>query len=247
MMNKVEIAEGLFLTSSYCAWYKKRNSVFLTDLHLGYESVQREDGISLPPFQKEEILDRLADVKNEYNPDSFIVLGDFKHNFGRGKKQESNEILDIMDYIMEDSSLVMIKGNHDNYLKNYANIKGVTLYEEKMVLEDVTLTHGHQKVRRNKLLVIGHEHPAVEMKDEVGSKMRLPCFLYHPEEKILVLPAFDPLSEGRDVTVSTSFFSKSLDNLDPGNFHVYAISEKGLLDFHRVKDVRNSLVHVPVE
>lgn len=235
------------MTSSYCAWYKKRNSVFLTDLHLGYESVQREDGISLPPFQKEEILDRLADVKNEYNPDSFIVLGDFKHNFGRGKKQESNEILDIMDYIMEDSSLVMIKGNHDNYLKNYANIKGVTLYEEKMVLEDVTLTHGHQKVRRNKLLVIGHEHPAVEMKDEVGSKMRLPCFLYHPEEKILVLPAFDPLSEGRDVTVSTSFFSKSLDNLDPGNFHVYAISEKGLLDFHRVKDVRNSLVHVPVE
>ncbi len=238
MMNNVEIADGLFLTSSYCVWYKKKKAVFLSDLHLGCESVQREDGISLPPFQKEEILDRLADIKNEYDPDSFIVLGDFKHNFGRSKGQEFNEVLDIMDYIMEDSSLVMIKGNHDNYLKNYANLKGVPLYEEMMVLEDVILIHGHEKVRRNGLLVMGHEHPAIEMEDEVGSKLRLPCFLYHPEQEILVLPAFDPLSEGRDVTVSTSFFSKGLDHLDPDDFHVYAISENGLLDFHRVRDVR---------
>ena len=247
MMNKVEIAEGLFLTSGYCVWYEKKKTIFLTDLHLGYESVQKEDGISLPPFQKEEILDRLADIKNEYNPDSFIVLGDFKHNFGRGKRQEFNEVLDIMDYIMEDSSLVMIKGNHDNYLENYADIKGVPLYEERMVLMDLTLTHGHQKVHRNGLLVMGHEHPSIEMKDEVGSKLRLPCFLYHPEQKILVLPAFDPLSEGRDFTVSESFFSKNLDYLDPRDFHVYAISEKGLLDFHRVRDVKNSLTNVPLD
>lgn len=239
-MNRVEIADGLFLTSDYCAWYEKERAVIVTDFHFGYESVLREDGISLPTFQKEIILDRLADIKSLYEPDLFIVLGDFKHSFGKTENREFNELLDIMDYLMEDSSLVMVKGNHDNYLENYTNIKSVPLYEEMMVLDDMTLTHGHQEVRCPGLLIMGHEHPAIEIKDEVGSKMKVPCFLYSPEREIVVLPAIDPLSEGRDVIASTSFFSKNLDHVDPADFHVYAISEEGLLDFHKVRDVRTA-------
>ncbi len=239
-MNKIEINDGLFLTSDYCAWYEKKKTVLVTDFHLGYESVLKEDGVTLPTFQNEMILDRLANIKNRYDPDSFIVLGDFKHNFGRSEDQEFNELLDIMDYLIEHSSLVMIKGNHDNYLENYANIKSVPIYEDLMHFEGMTLTHGHQQIQSDELLVMGHEHPAVEIKDDVGSKMKFSCYLYHPECKILVLPAIDPLSEGRDVIGSTSFFSKNLNNLDPADFQIYAISEDGLLDFHRVRDVRTA-------
>ncbi|MBS3781430.1 MAG: metallophosphoesterase [Candidatus Thermoplasmatota archaeon] len=239
-MNRIEIRDGLFLTSDYCVWYEKKGTVIFTDFHLGYKSALKEDGISLPTFQKEKLLDRLADIKNRYDPESFIVLGDFKHNFGRSENQEFGELLDIMDYLLEDSSLVMIKGNHDNYLKNYTNMKGVPLYEEKMILDDMTLTHGHKKVNSEGLLIMGHEHPAIEIKDEVGSKLRFPCFLHNSKRRILVLPAIDPLSEGRDVIASTSFFSKNLEHLDQADFQIYAISETGLMDFHRVGDVRNA-------
>lgn len=241
-MNKIEIHDNLFLTSDYCVWYEKEKTVLVTDFHLGYESVLREDGISLPAFQKEKLLDRLANIKNRYDPDSLIVLGDFKHNFGRIGSQEFKELLDIMDYLMEDSSLIMIKGNHDNYLENYTNMKGVPLYEEKIVLDGMTLTHGHLDVRCKGLLIMGHEHPAIEIKDEVGSTLKYPCFLYNPKCKVLVLPAIDPLSEGRDVIESNYFFSKNLDHLDPYDFHVYAISEDGLLNFRRVRDVIDSQV-----
>ncbi len=239
-MNKIEISEGLFLTSDYCAWYKKERTVIVADFHLGYGTVLKEDGMSIPTFQMENILDRLANIKNRYEPDSFIVLGDFKHNFGRSKSQEFNEILDIVDYLMEDCSLIMIKGNHDNYLQNYANIKGVPFYEKNMLLEDMSLTHGHLKIRWEGLQIMGHEHPAIEIKDEVGSKLRLPCFLYHPKREIVVLPAFDPLSEGRNVIESDSFFSKNLEGIKPDNFQIYAISEQGILDFHKVQEVREA-------
>ncbi len=242
-MNSIEIYDGLFLTSDYCVWYEKENVVLLSDLHLGYESVLREDGISLPTFQKENILNRLANIKNRYDPDSFIVLGDFKHDFGKADSQVFNELLDVIDYLMEDSSLVMIKGNHDNFLENYTNLKGVPLNEEMMVLEDLTLTHGHRNVSGEGLLIMGHEHPAIEIKDEVGSTLKYSCFLHHPEHKILVLPAIDPLSEGRDVIASKSFFSKNLDHLNSDDFHVYAISEYGLLDFHQIKDLRKIQPH----
>ncbi len=239
-MNKVQILDELFLTSDYCVWYEKKNTIIAADFHIGYESALKEDGISLPTFQKEKILDRLADIKNRYHPDSFIVLGDFKHNFGRSENQEFREVLEIMDYIIEDSSLVMIKGNHDNYLENYANMKGVPFYEEKMTLGDINLTHGHSKLHFDGPLIIGHEHPVIQIKDEVGSKMRLPCFLYNPEQEILILPAFDPISEGRDVIRSRSFLSEGLDRFDPAEFQVYAITENGLKDFHTVVDIRST-------
>lgn len=239
-MHEIEIENGLFLSSNYCAWYKPRETVIVADFHLGYESAMREDGVSLPEMQKEKILDRLSNIKNRYEPETIVVLGDFKHNFGRSEDHDFSELLDMMDYMLEGSSLVMIKGNHDNYLKNYSKVKGVPLYEEKLDLDGITLTHGHKDIAWDDLLITGHEHPAIEIKDEIGSSMRFPCFLYSNKHKVLVLPAIDPMSEGRDVISSPSFFSKNIERLNPEDFHIYAISESGLLDFHRIKDVRRA-------
>lgn len=239
-MQEVEIEDGLILSSNYCVWYRPRRTAVITDFHLGYESVMREDGVSLPELQKEKILDRLSDIKNRYGPDNIVVLGDFKHNFGRSEDSDFSELLDMMDYILEGSSLIMLKGNHDNFLKNYTKVKDVPLYEERMDLDGITLTHGHRDIGWDDLLIMGHEHPAIEIKDEIGSSMRFPCFLYNEKEKVLVLPAIDPMSEGRDVISSPSFFSKNIENLDPADFHIYAISESGLVDFHRVSDVRSA-------
>jgi len=242
-MNEVEIEDGLILSSNYCALYSPKNLAIISDFHLGYESVMREDGISLPELQREKILDRLFDIKNRYDPETIVVLGDFKHSFGRSDDRDFSELLDMMDHMLEDSSLIMIKGNHDNYLKNYTKIKDVPLYDEKMDINGITLTHGHLRIDWDDILIMGHEHPAIQIKDEVGSAMRFPCFLHNKEKGVVVLPSIDPISEGRDVVSSSSFFSKNLEGLDPADFHVYAISDDGLLDFHLVKDIRKAQPH----
>ena len=239
-MREIEIIEGLFLSSNYCVWYRPKDVVIVTDFHLGYESAMHDEGISLPEIQKEKILDNISDIKNRYQPETMIVLGDFKHDFGRSKDRVFSEILDVMDYMLEDSTLIMIKGNHDNYLKNYTRLKEVTLHEVKMKLDHMTLSHGHEEIEWEDLLMIGHEHPAIVIKDEVGSSMKFPCFLYDEEEKVLILPSIDPMRSGRDIITSSSFFSKSIASLEPANFHVYAISEDGLLDFHKVRDIRRT-------
>jgi len=239
-MREIEIRDGLILSSNYCVWYRPKDAVIVTDFHLGYESAMHDDGISLPEIQKEKILDRISDIKNRYQPETMIVLGDFKHDFGRGGDRVFSEILDVMDYMLEDTNLVMIKGNHDNYLKNYTRLKNVILHEIKMELDDITLSHGHEEITWEGLLMIGHEHPAIEIKDEVGSSMKFPCFLFNEEENVLVLPSIDPMRRGRNIVTSSSFFSKSIVNLEPADFQVYAISEEGLLDFHKVRDIRKA-------
>lgn len=241
-MKKIEIEKGLFVTSDYCLWYEPESTAIISDLHLGYESALKEDGISLPLSQKEKILDRISSIKSRYNPDNFVVLGDFKHNFGKTEDREFHELLDVMDYLMEDSSLVMIRGNHDNYLQNLTELKGVTLYQGKMKLNHITLTHGHRSIEWSDFLVMGHEHPSIKIVDEVGTTMRLSCYLYHEEEKILVLPAFSPFAEGRDIVSSDRFFSELLEEIGPevGHFHIYALSEDGLVDFHALEQVRDA-------
>lgn len=241
-MKEIEIYPGVHITAYNCIWYEPKDVIIAADFHIGYEKALERDGISVPSFQKENILNRLSTVKKKYNPETYVVLGDFKHDFGRTEDQEFRDILDIIDYMTEDSSLVLIKGNHDNYLRNLSELKGVPLYENYLEIGSMLLSHGHTKIEWDDLLVIGHEHPALKLRDEVGSLLRLPCYLFHEERKILVLPAFSPVAEGRDVVNSSGFFSEVLEDFNDEieDFRLYAISENGLIDFHSVKEVRSA-------
>ncbi len=241
-MKKIEIENGLYITSDRCVWYEPEKTVMIADLHLGYESALKENGFSFPLSQKEKILDKISSIKNRYSPENIVVLGDFKHNFGKMEDDEFHELLDVIDYLMEDASLVMLRGNHDNYLKNLTELKGVTLYQDKMELHDMILTHGDEMVESDGTLIMGHEHPSIKIVDEVGSSMRFPSYLYHETEKILVLPAFSTFAEGRDVVASDFFFSDILEsfNIEMERFHVYAISDEGLIDFRTIEEVRKA-------
>ncbi len=239
-MKEVEIYPGVYLTTYNCVWYEPEEVIIAADFHIGYEKGLEQDGISVPNFQKENILNRLSTINEKYDPEMYIVLGDFKHDFGRSEDQEFREVLDVMDYLMEESSLVFVRGNHDNYLRNLTKLKGAPLHEDHLTLGPLYLSHGHNEVEWEDLLIIGHEHPALKLRDEVGSLLKLPCYLFHEEREILVLPAFSPMAEGRDVVSSDRFFSKVLKDFkdEIEDFRLYAISDDGLIDFHRIKEVR---------
>jgi metallophosphoesterase superfamily enzyme len=82
---------------------------------------------------------------------------------------------------------------------------------------------------KGEVLVLGHEHPSVLLRDKIGATVRLPCFLYHTVERILILPAFSRITGGSNV-MSRGFLSRALRDIEPGEFQAYAVSEIGLME-----------------
>ena len=240
-MDKIEVEPGLFLTSDYCVWYKPKDIIILADIHMGYESGLKEEGFSLPLFQKDEVLDKISTIKDKYDPNTFIIAGDFKHDFGRSEKREFSDILDTMDYILQDCDLTIVRGNHDNYLQNLTDYKGIPFYEESIKIDELFITHGHIDLDYEGVLIIGHEHPSLKIRDEIGAIIKRPCFLHSKRNGIIVLPAFSPMAEGRDIVNTDQFFSDILSDIDDiKDFDIYALSEDGIIHFQTIEKIRKA-------
>ncbi len=240
-MEYKEIEIGIFLTSEFCIWHKKKDIIILADLHIGYDHSLLEKGISIPGSQNTLILERLSQVFNRYDPKEVVVVGDFKHSFSGDDKRELWDIYDMIDHITEKANLTLVRGNHDNYLQTITEKKGIPFYEDAFSIDGITLSHGHKKIVHKGLLIMGHEHPSVKIRDEAGGVINLPCFLYHPIHDVVILPAFNPLFQGRDMLSGSGFISKQLQSLSLEDFFVYPVTDQGLMDFRTIAEVRNAI------
>jgi putative SbcD/Mre11-related phosphoesterase len=242
-VQKVDLGDGLEIFDDYCLYIKSTDSIIIADLHLGYEGVMQSEGVFFPRYQKNIILNRLERILDRLSPKEVIVNGDFKHEFSRNLSQEWREVKEVLDFLMKRTEVSMVRGNHDNYLKTILSKDDIELrdaYEK----EDIILSHGHHEIIRkeNQILIMAHEHPSIRLRDEIGAGVRLPCFLYDEEAKILVLPAFSPLASGTDVvsTPTDELISPILKNHGCENFKVYAISDSELIDFKRVEELKRA-------
>lgn len=241
IMEKKEIEPGIFFTSYHCIWYEPKRTVLLSDLHLGYEACLTDQGVSIPRYQKEEILDRLSTILNRFDPESMVVIGDFKHEFGKNRDQEFRDVYEVMDLLNSKVNLAVVRGNHDNFLKTITNNIGIPLYEWELKMDDIVLSHGHKKVEHEDLLIMGHEHPSLKIRDEVGAVLKRPCFLYDEKERVMILPAISPLAQGRDMIASEGFISTAIEDLNPDGFRAYMVSSDGLIDFQTLAEVKRAI------
>ncbi len=237
-MHNIELEPGIFISSDFSVFYEKKKTVFIADLHIGFETSMEEDGISLPPIQRKRIQDRISSIVSRYKPEEIVVVGDFKHSFG---KRYESDMYGIMDYILERTQLSFVRGNHDNFLRTLISSRDLRMDEEKRCIDNITATHGHLEVEHDGLLILGHEHPAVRIRDESGGVVSLHCFLYHPVENMIVLPVFNPLTRGRNMLSAQGFLSEPIQGLSPDDFFVYPITESGLMNFHRLSDVKATM------
>ena len=233
-MDEVEVFPGIRITKDYALWLEEEETIAIADLHLGFEGVLYEEGFAMPRFQKDEMLKRLKGIVKRYNPKKMVVNGDLKHEFSRNLPQEWNEVSEVLDCLEGNTELHFTRGNHDNYLMTILAKRDLEL-PKVLRWKGITFAHGHESLEWKGLLVIGHEHPSVKLKDEIGAFIKVPCYLVG--ENVIVLPAFSPLAYGTNVT-AMSPISPPLENMDFGNLRVYTLDEKtGLLDFGRVRDI----------
>jgi putative SbcD/Mre11-related phosphoesterase len=237
-MQELELSNGLWITNERCVVMKRRQVAIISDLHIGLESVLEASGLHLPHIQTDSMKASIQHIIERYQPQQFIILGDLKHEFSRNLTQEWSEVKRLLEILQERGKVVLIKGNHDNYLATIASKMGIDLVEQ-YELDGVTFSHGHLPTN-SRPLVIGHEHPSIRLFDPIGAYVKMPCYIHLPREQILIIPAFSPLVSGTDFTgaTSASVMSPILRTIDLARARAYGISEIGLMNLGELRRLK---------
>ncbi|MEM3126865.1 MAG: metallophosphoesterase [Candidatus Woesearchaeota archaeon] len=225
------ISHGLYL--------KKEKVLVIADLHLGYEEMLSKQGVLLPRFELKDMLQELEKIfKKTGEVEKVVITGDLKHEFGIISSQEWREILQLFDFLSKNSKeIILIVGNHDVALGPIASKRNLEI-KESFVVGNYLIVHGDfiEKSPDKKTIIIGHEHPAVILREENRTE-KYKCFLVGKWKKhrLIVLPSFNPIAEGSDILSGnclSPYLQQSLDN-----FSAYVIGDK-LYYFDRLKKLK---------
>jgi putative SbcD/Mre11-related phosphoesterase len=211
----MRVGEGIEIIENYPAVFiEPIDALVIADLHLGFERELVDSGIFYPHFQYRDIKESITTIIDRVSPRQIIVNGDLKHKFAERTTQELNEVVDLLTFLGERTEkVVVVRGNHDNFVKGlFTRFPKAEFIQEKYIDDNVIFTHGHEVPSgfdslKPDLVVIAHEHPAIALRDDVGGRVKLRALLAGPmysKRKLVVLPAFSPISLGVEINLVTS-------------------------------------------
>ncbi len=239
MLKEVSLSVGLKLSPFHGVYCREDDALAIADLHLGYEASLQAEHVAIPRFQLRPMLEKLDKLLQRFDPGTVIINGDLKHEFSHNKNQEWDEVEVLLDSL-SGRDLVVVRGNHDNYLQTILSRRNIRLVESHTIPDGkFAFQHGHLRLMHSaSFKIFGHEHPVIRFRDEVGATVQLPCFLYDEVDRFLVIPAFSPLASGTNViSPESGFMNPWLRTLDLSAARVFAVHE-GLMDFGTVGKLR---------
>lgn len=74
-----------------------------------------------------------------------IILGDFKHNFGENREEEWREVRGVIEFLEKKAKIIIVKGNHDNYLANIAEKYNIEI-RDYYIEGEYGFIHGDKKI-----------------------------------------------------------------------------------------------------
>jgi putative SbcD/Mre11-related phosphoesterase len=217
---------------------RKISALIISDTQLGYEESLNKQGIMIPRRSFEELKARLDSMIKIVEPRKIIINGDIKHEFGSILRSEWKQTLELVDFLKSRADLILIRGNHDTILGPIAEQKDIKIVE--YCFEDgYYMVHGHKipkdlDFKRAKTVIIGHEHPAVTLREGARSE-KFKCFLHgrFKDKEIFVLPSCNLLTQGTDI-LRERLMSPFLDDIS--DFEVYVVADK-ILKFGTVENI----------
>jgi len=220
------------------------STLVIADAHIGYEGVLNRQGILIPRFQLEDMTARMNSILRKLAHriiDRIIINGDLKHEFGAISEQEWRNTLRFLDLLAKHcKEIILIKGNHDTILGPIAKKRNLRVLDN-VIINDKLIAHGDKTPSKELLkkistIIIGHEHPAISIKE--GSRIEnYKCFLKgkFKSKNLIVQPSFNTIIEGTDVLrdeILSPFLQQNL-----GNFEVYAVADK-IYKFGNLKSMK---------
>src|SRR3989338_153854 len=211
-----------------------KDHLIISDLHIGLEEALNKQGILIPRFQFKEIKQRLEPLLLK-KIKVIVINGDLKHEFGTISEQEWRHTLQVLDLLLENNrKVILVKGNHDTILGPIAEKRNLEVVD-KYEIDDITIIHGNKiKEINTKIIIIGHEHPAVTIKDNIRNET-FKCFLKgkYKNKILIVTPSFSLVKQGYDV-LNFDNHTLYIKNID--NFEVFVVEDK-IYNFGKVKNL----------
>lgn len=152
--------------------------LIVADLHFGIEADLAAHGLHFKSRSADR-LERLLRIIDKTDPDQLVILGDLKHSIPSLTRQEYYELPGILDAIRSRVTLKVFPGNHDIGIEHYLQ-KTEIQPKEGTILDGTGFLHGHTYPSPNlsgHLIVVGHHHPLLSLKDEVGCAFQVPAYL----------------------------------------------------------------------
>lgn len=229
--------EKRFGFQSGCLFIRDARICAASDLHIGLEDELLRQGIAFPLQEEKLLLERLEAVLKRFKPSVFVLAGDIFHSFNRIDRKVIEKLDSVMRLLEKQCQVILLRGSHDTMLS--------TLPKEVLDRYDCggfTFAHGHADLEKYSNLIVGHEHPVIQIEME-----RLPCFLYGKGvvkgKDLIMLPAFNPLCQG--VTINhvegRDFMSPLLKRVDTGDLAPVVEVQGEVLVFPRLMKLRRHI------
>ncbi|MBT3984678.1 phosphoesterase [archaeon] len=214
----------------------KEKVLIISDTHIGMDEALNKEGVLVPRFGFKDLKKRLEIILKDLEINTIVINGDLKHEFGIISNTEWSQTLELLE-ILENKckDIILIRGNHDTILGPIAkkkNLKPRDFYK----VGDILITHGNKIINEDaKSIIIGHEHPAVGLKEDSRVET-YKCFLKGKFENklLIVMPSFNLVTEGSNI-LREDILSPYLDQ-DLSKFEVFIVGED-VYDFGRVEDL----------
>ncbi len=213
-----------FITNEPALVYNK--TLVVADLHIGIEYELYKSGVRVPT-QIEKMKEKIDSLIKQTKAKKIVFLGDIKHQVPGVSFQELREVPEFFNYFSSKIETHIVMGNHDSEIG--ALVDNVKIHDTPgFKLEDAYIAHGHANIKKEfltcKYLILSHTHPLIEIRDKLGyrfvervwvetlfdTKKLQKKYKQKIKEppKIILMPAFNPLSGG----VALNSLNKSIEN-----------------------------------
>jgi hypothetical protein len=192
----------------------EKRLLIVADLHFGMEADLAAHGLHFRSRSTDR-LERLMKIIDLADPDLLVLLGDIKHSIPSLTRQEYVELPWILETLRSRIPLKVFPGNHDIGIESYL-LDTELQPKEGTILDGVGYLHGHMYPSPHlagHLMIIGHHHPLLLLKDEVGCALQAPAYLRAdldagklgmneiadtPPTRVLFMPSFNEIA-GYDI------------------------------------------------
>ena len=183
------------------------SALILSDLHYGVEAEMLRGGVWVPNRSTART-EKVLELLKQTNSKRLILLGDVKHQVPHNSKQQRTDLEQFFMAVNRIAKVEIVPGNHDGGLEDIIPSDVKFHKSDGFVIGEIGMVHGHawpsQEVMNSKILVMGHEHPALSFRDRLDKLHSEPCWLRAPmleherydkvPEQLIVMPAFGELA-----------------------------------------------------